>query len=342
MKLKPFSSSIPSHFLLKELFILLKGGVSITRALEILASQRKEIAESLLEIKKAIEEGEDLRVAFKKSKLFPEFICEMLVAAQTGGSLENIFLKTSEWIEKMEDFKTRISNALIYPAIVISLSVVAIIIVLNFIVPKLQKILASFGEKLPLMSVILIKTAGIFWWFLILGVPLILIFFWFFVKRKGMEALHRKLLRFPLAGKLWNYFELSRWAYTVALLLDAGIVLPRAISIGTSTCKNSYLRKIFIEIVRYVEEGESFSYQLKKYPDIPPILSELTAIGEETGTLSEMLQNISEIFMREIEYLTTRILKWIEPLSILILGSIIAYIIVSVILPIMKISTTLR
>jgi len=342
MKLKIFQPKTKSYFLLRELYVLIKGGISLPKALELLALQKKDVSQELLKIKKSIEEGESLPEAFKQSGLFPDFVCEMLVAAQTGGSLEEIFLKSSEWLSRMEEFKSRIANSLIYPSIVISLSLVALIIVLEFIVPKLRKILLSFGYDLPFFSKVLVWGATCMWWGLLLGIPVILVFGYFWIKKKGWATLHRLLLRIPLVGRLWIYFDLSRWSYTTALLLSAGIVLPRAVAIGAETCQNLYLQKKLSKLALPLEEGEPLSYHLKKISSIPLFLSELVVVGEETGTLSEMLQNASDFFIKEAEDLINTILKWIEPLSILILGSIVAYIIISVILPIMKISTAVR
>ncbi len=340
--MKFFKPKVETHLLLKELYVLLKSGIPFTKALELLACQKKEISEKLLNLKKNIEEGEELYIAFQKSEIFPDFICKMLVAAQTGQGLESIFLKASEWLSRMEEFKSRLSNALIYPSLVISLSVIAVIFVLQFIVPKLKKILLSFGSDLPFLTKCLVFGVKISGWLLLIGLPLFLTFFFFWVRKKGWGEVHRLLLKLPILGRLWVYFDLSRWSYTTALLIEAGLVLPKAVSAGAESCHNLYLRENFLSIIPSLEEGRPLSYYLKKLSIVPDFLSELVAIGEETGTLPEMLENASELLVKEADALIERTLKWIEPITILIIALIVAYIVLSVILPIMEISSSVH
>ena len=330
------------YFLLNQLSVLLKGGVPLTKALELLALQKREVSEKLIEIKLAIEQGASISDAFKRVNLFPEFVCEMLAAAQTGTGLEEILRRSSEWLQKMEEFKTKIINALIYPSIVITLSIIAVIIVLEFIVPKLRKILLSFGQDLPFVSKVLIWFANVIWWLIILGVPLGLLSYAYLKKRQKNYLIYEKLLKLPVIGKIWKTFELTKWCYTLSLLLDTGVVLPKAVEISTNTCQNGFIKSTLKKLVPMLYEGKPLSKVLKTVEFVPEFLVEVCMVGEETGRLEEMLYYASDFFSKDIEEEVTFMLRWIEPLAILILGSIIAYIIVSVILPIMKISTVIK
>ena len=331
-----------SSLLLKELSILLKSGLSLPKALELISRQNKEASSKILEIKEDIERGEDLVKAFRKSKLFPEFVCEMFVAVYSGEALEKILSKASDILNRMEEFKTNIINSLIYPFIVIGFSIISVFVVIEFIVPKLRKILLGFGKDLPFLTKILLWVAKFLGWFFLLGIPILLLVGVWWIKKRGWIELHRVFLKLPIIGKLWLYFDLSRWSYTTALLLESGIVLPKAISVGKNSCYNIFLREMFQNIVLPVEEGKSLSAELKNLEFIPEFLIELVSVGEETGTLPEMLYNASELLVKEADYLINRTLRWIEPLTILIIGIIVAYIVISVILPIMEISTAVK
>ena len=328
-------------FLLRELSTLVRSGLPLPRALELLSRESPE-AERILEAKERLERGEEPSEAFRAAGLFPDFVCEMLIAARTGESLEGVLERAAELISRMEDFRNRITGALIYPALVIGFGTLAVLIVLRFIVPRLRKILLSFGRDLPLPTKVLLWGAKVFWWGLILGGPLagILIFYW--VRKRGLSELHRVFLRFPVFGRLWLYFDLSRWSYTTALLLRSGVVLPRAVAVGGRSCANLFLRQSIEKTIPALEEGRALSATLRRTGLFPDFILELSAIGEESGTLSEMLENASEILMREAQYLMERILRWVEPLAILIIGFIVAYIVVSVILPIMEISSAVK
>ncbi len=266
----------------------------------------------------------------------------MLIAAQTGENLEKIFSRASDLLARMEEFRTRITGALIYPALVTGGSFLAVVVVLEFIVPRLRKILLSFGKDLPFLTKVLLWGAKFLWWTLLLGLPVGLFWGVWWVRRKGWREIHRLILKLPVLGPLWLYFDLSRWGYTTALLLESGVVLPRAVAIGSHSCQNLYLKETLAELIKPLEEGQPLSKHLRKYGFIPEFIVELTAIGEETGTLPEMLRNISEILVKEADYFIDRILKWLEPLTILFLGLIVAYIVVSVILPIMEISSAVK
>ncbi len=331
-----------SHLLLKELSVLLKSGLPLPRALELLSRRKSEDSRRILEVKKRIESGEDLVQAFRGSNLFPEFVCEMLIAAQTGENLEKIFSRASDLLARMEEFGARVTGSLIYPALVIGFSILSVIVILEFIVPQLRKILLSFGRDLPFFTKVLLWGAKFLWWFLLLGLPVGLLLGVGWVKKRGWRELHRFILKIPVAGTLWLYFDLSRWSYTTALLLESGVVLPRAVATGSNSCQNFYVRESLGEVIKYLEEGQTLSGHLRRYGFVPEFLSELVAIGEETGTLPEMLHNASEILIREADYIIERTLKWLEPLTILIIGLVVAYIVISVILPIMEISSAVK
>jgi len=289
----------------------------------------------------ARELGQGLR-AFRESSLFPEFVCEMLVAARTGEGLEAVFARASEVLSRLEEFRARILGALIYPSVVLSFSVLAVLVVLKFVVPRLRKILLSFGRDLPLLTKALVFGAGALWWLILVGGPILALLGFWWVRRRGLAEVHRRLLAVPVAGRLWLYFDLSRWSYVAALLLQAGTVLPRAVAAAARSCENLYLREDLRSFVPALEEGESLAVHLRRRAFVPEILRELSAVGEESGTLPEMLQHASEILLREADHLIERTLRWIEPLTILVIGLIVAYIVVSVVLPIMEISSAVK
>jgi len=331
-----------TSLLLRELAVLLRSGLPLTRALDLLSRREGNLAGGLREVKRRLEEGEDLSRAFRESGILPDFVCEMMVAARTGESLEGVLSRAADLLARLEEFRSRISGALVYPSLVMGFSVLSVMVVLEFIVPRLRRILLSFGRDLPLPTKILLWGAKLLWWTLVLGGPVAVLFLLWWVKRKGWEEVHRILLRIPVLGRLWLYLDLSRWSYTVALLLDSGVVLPRAVYGGNRSCQNLYLRRCLGATVQPLEEGRSLSGLLRRCGFVPDFLSELAAIGEESGTLPEMLRNASDLLLREADHLIERILRWIEPLTILLIGAVVAYIVLSVILPIMEISSSVR
>ncbi len=329
--------------LLHQLAILTKSGLPLTQALGILAKRQRQssLATELEIVRERLEKGESLPLAFKASGIFPEFFCEMLSGAQTGKNLEDIFLKAAEFVGRLEDFKKRLLGALIYPSLVISLSLVAVIIILRFIVPKIREILLGFGKDLPFLTKILIWAAHLTWWVLLGVLPLAILILVFLRRKSGIIRLHRLALQMPVIGRLWFFSDISRWAYVVGLLLESGVSLPSALKVGCRSMTNLFLRERFTKLVKPVEEGEAL-YRALKSLEVPLLLRDLIATGEESGDLSEMLKSCSAIYWRESDHLIEKTLKLVEPVTILIIGLVVAYIVVSVILPIMEISSAVK
>ncbi len=330
--------------LLQQLAVLSRSGIPLTRALQLLAGRQTNglLAQGLGVAREKIEKGESLPQAFKASGLFPDFFCEMLSAAQTGENLEDIFLKAADFIGRAEEFKHRLGSALVYPAIILFLSAVSVVVILRFIVPRIQQILLDFGKDLPVLTKAMISAANLVWGLSFVILPLGLVVFFALFNGKGLSTVHRLALRFPVVGRLWLYFDLSRWAYISGLLLEAGVSLPQALSIGLKSMGNLFLRRRFSELIGPVERGEALSVNLGHLEMVPSLLRDLVATGEESGQLSVMLWSASDIYLQEGDHLIEKTLKLVEPLTILIIGAIVAYIVVSVILPIMEISSAVR
>ncbi len=330
--------------LLQQLAVLSRSGIPLARALQLLAGRQTSglLAQGLGVARERIEKGESLPRAFKASGIFPDFFCEMLSAAQTGENLEDIFLKAADFIGRAEDFKNRLSSALVYPAIILSLSAISVVVILRFIVPRIQQILLSFGKDLPVLTKVMISAAHLIWGLSFVFIPLGLLVFLALLKGKGLYTVHRLVLKLPVIGRLWLYFDLSRWSYISGLLLEAGVSLPLALSVGLKSMGNLSLRQKFSGLISQVERGEALSANLGRMKIVPSLLRDLVATGEESGQLPVMLRSASDIYLQAGDHLVEKTLKLVEPLTILIIGGIVAYIVVSVILPIMEISSAVR
>ncbi len=329
-----------AHVLLKELAILVRSGIPLTEALEFLALQDAGPRERLLELKRRIEEGEELVEAFKASGLFPEFVCEMVGAARTGGNLEDVLEKASQLLERSEEFGARLLGSLIYPSVVLVFALLAVLVAVKFVVPRLKSVLVSFGRDLPLPTKFMMWGAELSFWVILVGGPLTLVFGVFWARKKGREGVHEVLLRIPVVGKLWINFDLSGWSYVLAMLLESGVTLPKAVEVASESCRNAYIKSAIKGLVPELSMGYSLASLLKEVPLIPKILPEVISVGEESGTLSAMLKNASEVLFSEGERLVNYVLRWVEPALILFVGAIVAFLIVSVILPVVEISTS--
>jgi type IV pilus assembly protein PilC len=327
-------------FILLQIDTYLKSGFQLTKALEIVSSQAedKNLSAGLLKIKSTIENGKSVSQAFKESKLFPEFFPLMLESAQTGENLEMIFKITSDYLLSVSSIKSKVISALIYPAVILIFSVISVFVATNYVIPKIISVLQSFGKEPPLITKAMLIFAKIFN-FLIFLTPILIIAYFFkdrFIKK---EVFDKSLLKIPIVGKLILYFNLSRFAKVLNLSLKSNTPIQNALTYAINSISNSYLRQQLMPLIEDVSKGSNISKSIRKVKELPTLFITLLETGESSGELEKMLDTIASVYDSLIERIIDRWMKLIEPIMMLIIGAVIGIIILSVILPIMDIST---
>ncbi|WP_461828769.1 type II secretion system F family protein [Aquifex sp.] len=343
LTLKLFQKKIPEEeiaFSLIQLSTLLSSGIPLTRALELLARQteNEELSSAFIRIKKGIEKGESLQEAFSKAGVFPEFLPEMLSAVQRGENLEYIFQVAGEYLYKVSEFKSKVLSSVTYPAVIITFSFISLFIAVKFVVPKIAGVLEGFGKELPLVTKLIILFANLLS-YLLFALPVLLILFKLRSRFVSKEKLHYYLLKLPVLGKLNLYFNLSRFARVLSMLLKAAVPLDHALELSVKSISNHYLREKLEEIIPEVKRGKSLSSLLKKIPEIPEMFKNLVETGESSGELERMLGMLSELYEKQAERTINFWLRMVEPAAILLIGIIVGIIVVSVILPLTEITT---
>ena len=330
-------------FVLLQLSVLIEAGISLARALELVASQTEDerVASALLEIKGSVERGEPLSSAFRRSGLFPEFLSEMLTAAETGENLERIFAIAGKHLETVADMKSRIVGAITYPSVVIGFSIFALFVAIKFVVPKIAKVLEGFGRELPLVTKVVILLSDMLTYALYLS-PLIVLVFFYREKLVGRERIDKLLLKIPVVGKVGFYFNISRFAYTLYMTLLSAVPITNAFRIATGSVSNTYIKDKLEALSEEIERGRSVSWVLRRTGIFPPLFVNLVETGENSGELERMLKLASEIYKKEALRLINLWVRMIEPVSILIIGVIVGVIVVSVLLPLTEITSGIR
>ena len=330
-------------FVLLQLALLLESGVPLSRALELLASQSEDerISSALLDIKSGIERGESISSAFRRSGIFPDFLPEMLSAAETGENLERIFEIAGRHMETVAEMKSRILSAVTYPSIVIGFSLLALFVAVKFVVPRIAKVLEGFGRELPLVTKAVVLLSDLLTYLLYLS-PLLVLLFIYRERLLGRERVDRLLMGLPVVGRIGYYFNLSRFAYTLYMTLSSAVPITTAYSIAVSSISNSYVRKILEELSPEVERGRELSWILRKSGLFPPLFISLVETGESSGELERMLDLCAQIYRREAIRLINFWIRMVEPLSILLIGLIVGIIVVSVLLPLSEITSGVR
>ena len=339
LKKSIFSKKISDEelaLLFYEIGLLLSRNVYITEIFNILSKQveNKNLQDVLLSVKTYLQEGKSLGEALEKAKIFPQFLVEMVKAGEESGALDKIFLSASEFLEQQADFKSKIKTSLIYPTTVIVIGFIAMIIVINIVIPKILKIYAQFNTELPLSTKIVLYVSKFFNLFL-KAFP-VLIVLGFLLKKRFItqEKIDRLRLKIPFFKKVHLYSQYFMWANTMAVLLKGGLTLDKALNIANKTVSNSIIKGKFEKIVEDIRKGKSLSEVLHKNKLIPENSVLLIKIGEETAQLEDMFQLIAKIYRKEIEKLINVFLKYLEPITLLVVSVLIGFFIVATILPI--------
>ncbi|NPA17124.1 MAG: type II secretion system F family protein [Aquificae bacterium] len=343
IKLSLFSTKISQQelaLLLYEIGLLLARGVHITQIFEILSRQTENptLQKALLSVKSSLQEGSSVAQALKKTGIFPDFLIEMVRAGEESGALDKIFLSASEYIESQNEFRSKVVNSLIYPTIVIVIGFIAMLVIMNFVVPTITKIYSQFDRELPTSTRMVIYFSQISGYFLKV-LPFIAI--GLFILRKRIitkEKVDILKLKIPFFKKVHLYTQYSNWSNTLALLLSGGLTLDRSLEIANKTITNTVLRKKFDILIEKVREGKPLSQELKKEQLIPDNAIQLITIGEETGQLDEMLKLISQIYRKQTERLISIFLSYLEPVTLIILSVLIGFFVFATLLPIFNLN----
>ncbi|SNZ15124.1 type II secretion system F family protein [Hydrogenobacter hydrogenophilus] len=341
IKRKPSEDEL--SFTLLQLSLLLSSGLNLNKALEVLSKQvdNKTIMSALNSVRESIERGEAIYYAFKKTEVFPDFLVEMLRIAERGENLEEIFRMAGEFLQRMSQVRSKVISSLTYPAFVIMLSFISVIVVIKFVVPKIASVLVSFGKDLPLATKILLFVSKIVSYFFYL-LPALLVVLLFSRGVVSKEKLDMIFLKVPIFGKVSYLFNLSRFAGSLRMSLLSGIPLVKALTLSRGSITNHYLRKRLEGIEEELSKGMSLSEVLRKTGVFPTLFINLISSGEKGGQLDRMLFLIEEFYDRQAMRVISFWIRFAEPISMLIIGVLVAFIVLSVILPITELSTGIR
>jgi len=323
-------------FALLQLSMLLEAGVSLPRALEVLASQveNERLSAALLSVKRAIERGEPVGKAFADAEVFPEFLPQMLSSVQTAGHLELVFKIAGTYLEKMEEIKGRVISALSYPAVVVGMSFLAVLVAVKVVLPKLEGVLQSFGKDLPLITKLVVAGVNL----MTFAPPVLVVIFFLFRKKRTDEKLARLLLKLPAAGRITLYLNLARFASVMAMLLKAAVPLNRALALAAGSITNPYLRKKFEKLPEKVERGKRLSALLEEIEELPPLFVNMVATGEESGNLDRAFEKLTQIYEKYTYRTLDFWVSMVEPATIVLIALVVGLIVVSVMLPLVEIT----
>jgi len=330
--------------LTQQLANLLHAGMPLDRALTILISvSEDEQSRTLLErVQEKVRGGSSLADALEAQSAFSRFYLNMIRAGETGGALEVVLKRLTEFLERSQALRETVTSALIYPIILLSVSALSVIILLTFVVPQFQQLFADAGKALPLATQIVIAVGDGFrhyWWVGALALVLIVAALRQQLSQPVSRARwDRWFLRLPLFGDLIAKVETARLSRTLGTLLGNGVSLLNALTIVRETLTNQVLATALGEVAEHVKTGRGLAEPLLEAGNFPKLAVQMIRVGEETGQLQEMLLQVADTYDGEVQTAVKRMLTLLEPAMILGLGVIIAGIIMSILVAILSLN----
>ncbi len=348
-----FQTTLPSKNLIplftRQLATLISAGVPAARSLESIADQSDDsrLRSLLLTILEDIKSGQTLAGALSPfPSLFPEIYINIVKAGEESGTLDLSLSTLADFLEEQEKLLEKIKSALTYPLLMMLIATLVVIFLVTFIVPRITTIFDSLGSALPLSTKFLIAVSsflGKSWWLLAI---MIVASYYFYRKyystSPGRERIDELKLKIPLIGKLSNSVAMERFSSTMSTLIRSGLTMEKALLISAGTTGNAVISNKILHLRERVIEGAPIAATMKQDKIFPPILIQMVSVGEESGNLDFMLKKAAQAFERDYETFLERFLSLIEPVIILVMGGLVAFIVVSVMLPLLNLSQILR
>jgi MSHA biogenesis protein MshG len=332
----------PAELLLfsRQMYALLKAGVPIMRALAGLqeSATNPTFREVLRDVRESLDNGRPLSTSMQRTGVFSPFYIAMVYVGETTGKLEEIFLRLYNHLEFQEFMRNQVKSALRYPIFVMAAMLVAIVVINLFVIPAFAKVYAGFNAQLPLLTRILIGFSEFMvatWW--LLGLILLGAIFGFrsyIATEFGRLKWDRMKMRIPVAGKIVLKATMARFARSFALAIRSGVPIIQGLTLVAQTVENAFIARQIDKMREGVERGESILRTASQAGIFTPVVLQMVMVGEESGALDDMMQEIADIYQREVEYELKTLGAQIEPILIICLGILVLILALGVFLPI--------
>ena len=329
--------------LTRQLGTLLKAGLPLMQALSTMIDQIEtpHVKKFFIEIREKIKSGLPFSKALSEHpRLFSRLYIQMVRAGEASGALDQVLARLADYLEKKNRQRNKIWSTLAYPIFMVAIGIAVIIFLMMFVIPTITNIFVEMQQTLPLVTLILIRTSEflkIFWGpLLLITVMAILAFRKYKNTASGGLFIDKTLLKIPVVGELIRKIDTARFAQTMRTLVSSGIPILDSLSIVRDVITNRLLAGAVEEARHCIQEGEDLAVPLKKARVFPSMVTDMIAIGEKSGQLEEMLGNIAENYENEVDMTINGLTSILEPAIILLMGTIVAFIVVSILLPIFE------
>jgi type IV pilus assembly protein PilC len=299
----------------------------------------------ILSIKQDIESGTAMAEALSKHPLyFDDLFCNLVAAGEQAGVLDVLLDKIATYKEKTESIKGKIKKALFYPAAVIIVAIVVTIVILMFVIPQFKELFSSFGADLPAFTLLVIAASDVlreWWWavFLGLGAGVWSIGNLFKRSRKFRDAVDRTVLKIPVIGDILNKASLARFARTLSTMFAAGVPLVEALESVAGATGNVVYEEAVLKMREEVATGQALQLSMRQRNLFPHMVIQMTAIGEESGALDEMLSKVADFYEEQVDNAVDGLSSLLEPMIMVVIGGLVGSLVVAMYLPIFKLAS---
>jgi type IV pilus assembly protein PilC len=328
----------------RQLATMMKAGVPLLQAFDIVARGHANpaVTKLLNEIRTEVETGSALHQAFRKHPVyFDQLFCNLVEAGEAAGILDNLLDRLATYKEKILAVKGKIKSALFYPLSIIVVAFIITAVIMIFVIPAFKELFTSFGADLPTPTLIVIAISNFFvdWWWAIFGSIAFTIWFFFFTWKRSLKmqrALDRLFLRLPVFGEVIRKATIARWARTLSTMFAAGVPLVEALDSVGGASGNYVYWEATKQIQAEVSTGTSLTVAMQNAGVFPSMVIQMTAIGEESGSLDAMLGKVADFFEEEVDNAVEALSSLMEPMIMVVLGVLIGGLVISMYLPIFK------
>jgi type IV pilus assembly protein PilC len=324
----------------RQFSVMIDAGLPLVQCLEILAANQENATfqKILTDVRGRVESGSTLANALREHpKAFDALVVNMIEAGETGGILDTILQRLAGYVEKAVKLRAAVKSALIYPVSVVSIAIIVIGLLLWKVVPIFANLFASLGVALPLPTRIVVGLSnfiGTFGWvFVVLAIGIYFAFRAYYKTENGRYNIDYAMLKLPVIGSLLRKIAVARFTRTLGTLITSGVPLLESMDITARTSGNAVVERAILNVRKAVEEGRTLTDPLKESEVFPNMVTQMIAVGEQTGAMDAMLQKIADFYEAEVDAAVKDMLTLLEPIIIAFLGFTVGGVVISMYLP---------
>lgn len=335
--------------LTRQLATLLHAGIPLVEALNALIDQveHERLKTVVTQVKERVNEGASLADALAEHpRAFSNLYVNMVRSGEHSGALDVVLVRLADFTEAQARLRSKIMGTMMYPAIMMGIGGLIVVVLLTVVVPKISQMFTDMGATLPLITRILIGGSNLVtsYWYVLMALAGLGI--WAFLKwkktEKGTKKVDAWLLKMPIFGPLIRMLAIARFTRTLATLLKSGVPLLTSMGIVRALVTNTILGQVIEDARDAIREGESIAGPLKRSGEFPPIVYHMVAIGERSGQLEDMLINVADAYDSQVETRIGALTSLLEPIMIVMMGGVIAFVVFSILMPILQMNTLMR